>query len=290
MTTPNTYRIGDAIVTKVDECTIPFAPEKLFPDWEPAVLAETGWLGPGAMDSGGTQLVISVHSWLVRERGRTILIDTGIGNGKARRSPVFDHLETPYLARLADLGVEPAAVTHVLNTHVHTDHVGWNTRWDGRRWAPTFPNARYIVPEVGHAYFSGEAGKARPNYDMYADSVLPVIEAGQVEFVGAEGGEMLDGFSYEPTPGHSVDHMSIRLRSADMMALFTGDVMHHPVQVVRPDWCSVFCASPDAARTSRHRMLTEASMRNTMMFTAHFPGTSAGTVTPSRSGYHFEAA
>jgi hypothetical protein len=271
MTTPNTYRIGDAIVTKVDECTIPFAPEKLFPDWEPAVLAETGWLGPGAMDSGGTQLVISVHSWLVRERGRTILIDTGIGNGKARRSPVFDHLETPYLARLADLGVEPAAVTHVLNTHVHTDHVGWNTRWDGRRWAPTFPNARYIVPEVGHAYFSGEAGKARPNYDMYADSVLPVIEAGQVEFVGAEGGEMLDGFSYEPTPGHSVD-------------------MHHPVQVVRPDWCSVFCASPDAARTSRHRMLTEASMRNTMMFTAHFPGTSAGTVTPSRSGYHFEAA
>jgi glyoxylase-like metal-dependent hydrolase (beta-lactamase superfamily II) len=290
MTSPRVFRIGDATVTKVEECTIPFLPDRLLPDWDPAVLAEPGWLSPGGMDADGAQLVVSVHTWLLREGRRTILIDTGIGNGKTRRAPVFNQLDTPYLARLAALGVAAEDVTHVLITHVHTDHVGWNTRWDGTRWLPTFPNARYFVPEVGRDYFTGAEGRARQNYDMYADSVLPVIEAGQVEFVRAEGGEVLDGFGYEPTPGHSVDHMSIRLCSAGEDALFTGDVMHHPVQVVRPNWCSVFCADPDAARASRERIMGRASARGTTLFTSHFPGSSAGIVRRSCNSYRFEPA
>lgn len=190
----------------------------------------------------------------------TVLVDTGIGNGKLRASRSFDRLDTPWLARLAAAGVAPGDVTDVLLTHLHTDHVGWNTRRaaDGR-WVPTFPNACYVFPRAGRDLFEGPGGWARPNFDMYADSVLPVIEAGQADLVGAEGGEVLDGFVYHPTPGHSPDHMSIAFRSAGEGALFAGDVVHHPVQVRRPSWNSVFCADAAQARASRLWGLDHAS-------------------------------
>lgn len=285
-----THRVGFATVSKVPECTLELPAEKLLPDWNPAVAApDAGWLVPDHMDATRRTLTVSVHSWLVRAGNLTVLIDTGIGAGKSRPSPLFDHRDEPFLDRLAAFDVGPDDVTHVLLTHVHTDHVGWNTIQRDGRWVPTFRNARYLVPEVGIAYFTAPEAQAKPNYGMFADSVLPVIESGQVDRVPATGGEVLQGFTYRPTPGHSVDHMSILLRSGEDEALLAGDVLHHPLQLRHPDWCSVFCADHDQAGVSRRWALNHAADRGALFLSSHIAGSSAGTVKREDQGYRWVA-
>jgi glyoxylase-like metal-dependent hydrolase (beta-lactamase superfamily II) len=277
-----THRIGRATVTRLPETTLTFpSPTALLPDWDPAAAA-SGREGLEPTEA----VVLSVHAWLVRTERHVVLVDTGIGNGKRRASPLFDRLDTPWLARLQAAGVAPENVTHVLITHLHTDHVGWNTRRaeDGDAWVPTFPNARYLMPARGPALFESPEGRARPNYEIYADSVLPVIEAGLADLVPPEGGEVLDGFTYHPTPGHSPDHNSIAFRSAGEVALFAGDVVHHPVQIGRPEWGSVFCADAESARASRLWALAWASQEDATWFSSHFTGSSAGRVTRSGDG------
>ena len=234
-----TYRIGRAVVTKVHESSLAFPAAKLLPDRE----AQGG-------DSRDGPLTLNVHSWLVRVDGMTVLVDAGIGNGKRRAVAAFDGLDTPWLARLAAAGARPEDVTHVLLTHLHTDHVGWNTVPGPGGWVPTFPNAVTVMPLTGYRFFTSPQGRARPNHDMFADSVVPIVEAGRVRFVGPDEAEPVPGFTFIPTPGHSIDHMSILLRSEDREALFAGDVLHHP------DRC--FASAPtrragpgDACSTSR---------------------------------------
>ncbi|ACL62444.1 beta-lactamase domain protein (plasmid) [Methylobacterium nodulans ORS 2060] len=281
---PVVYRIGHATVTRISEITAEFPAGKLLPDYDPA-LERPDPVGSSPVDAAGGQLTVSVHSWLVRIGGLTVLVDAGIGNGKTRASKLFDHLDTPWLDRLATAGARPEDVTHVLLTHLHTDHVGWNTVPGDGGWVPTFPNARTLMPHRGYELFMSPEGRARPNHDMFADSVLPVVAAGRTEFVPPEGGESLADFTYVPTPGHSPDHMSILLRSDGREALFAGDVLHHPVQVARPDWCSMFCEAPEEARRSRLRMLDLAAERRLIWFSSHCAGTSAGTV--ARNGERF---
>jgi glyoxylase-like metal-dependent hydrolase (beta-lactamase superfamily II) len=215
---------------------------------------------------------------VIKSRADTILVDTGIGNDKKRKLPAFDHLNEPYLKRLAAVGVTPEAVDYVLLTHLHTDHVGWNTRCLNGRWIPTFPNAKYVFSKVEYEYFAGPGGRDRPNFALYEDSVLPVVEAGQAEMIESDGGEFIDGLVFNPTPGHSVGHMSTSLRSRGDEALFGGDVMHLPVQIYHPDWSSVFSASPERGYLSRLWALEHLGQRHVIYFSSHFPGTSAGLV------------
>jgi glyoxylase-like metal-dependent hydrolase (beta-lactamase superfamily II) len=283
---PTSYRVGDVTVTRIEERTVTSSASGLLPDWDPAFVdPDQDGLVPDHMDSGREKLTVSIHAWLVRIGKHTIMVDTGIGNGKTRASRLFNQLDTPFLARLAAAGVQPEDVTHVLLTHIHTDHVAWNTRLIDGRWIPTFPNARYFVPRLGYDYFNAREGRTKPNYDMFEDSVLPVIATGQAVMVEANGGEVLDGFSYHPTPGHSVDHNSILLRSCGEAAMFGGDVMHHPIQLRRPEWNSVFCAAAEQARDSRRWALEQASRRRALYFSSHFAGTSAGTWTRSGDGF-----
>jgi glyoxylase-like metal-dependent hydrolase (beta-lactamase superfamily II) len=281
------YRIGDVTITRVTESVIDFAPpQRLFPKWRLELLAgEESRFAPSAPASLGERIPTSVHTWVVKTGDATILVDTGIGNGKTRPQKYFDHLDTPYLERLAAAGVTPDEVDHVLIRHIHTDHVGWNTRPVGERWVPTFPNATYIFPQRGHEYFSSAEGRARPNYGMYEDSIVPVMAAGQARMVEPEGGEVLPGISYLPTPGHSVDHMSISLTSQGQEALLAGDIMHSPVQVHAPQLCSVFCADPLEARRSRERVLDYCAERKALYFSSHFAETSAGRITRADGGY-----
>jgi glyoxylase-like metal-dependent hydrolase (beta-lactamase superfamily II) len=277
-------QIGQATVARIFEISATFPASKLLPDFDPA-LVRPDPANRSPSDPEGSQLNVSIHSWLVRIGNLTVLIDAGIGNGKRRSSKLFDHLATPWLDRLAAAGARPEDVTHVLLTHLHIDHVGWNTIPGNGGWAPTFPNARTYLPRRGYELFMSLEGRARPNYDMFADSVLPVIAAGRAEFVSPEGGEVLAGFTYLPTPGHSPDHMSILLNSDGQEALFAGDVLHNPVQVTHPDWCSMYCESHEEARRSRQRMLELAADRNIPWFSSHCAETSIGTV--SRDGDHF---
>ncbi|MBY6262639.1 MBL fold metallo-hydrolase [Azospirillum sp. 412522] len=283
-----TYRVGSFNITRVTERLIEFPAASLLPDWQAErVGPHAGSLVPGSVGGDLARTAVSVHTWLVRADGITILVDTGIGNDKVRRQPVFNGLRLPYLERLAAAGVTPGMVDFVLMTHVHTDHVGWNTMLVDGRWVPTFPNARYLLPRAGYEYFTGPDGRGRHNYDMFADSVLPVIEAGKAEFVPDDGGEVLPGFTYIPTPGHSVDHMSIALASGGRHGLFAGDVMHHPAQIFEPAWNSVFCADTDRARASRRLVLDRVADQDALYFSSHFPDTSAGRIARGADGFEW---
>jgi glyoxylase-like metal-dependent hydrolase (beta-lactamase superfamily II) len=282
---PAIHRVGEATVTKVTEQIFNLKTGVLFSDFQPSVLDEhRAWLAGDHIDPVEENFILSIHTWVVRHEGRTILVDTASGNHKNRPfSAIFHQLNTPYLERLEAAGVRPDEVDLVLLTHLHVDHVGWNTRLDADRWVPTFPNARYVLPTVEREYFGTPAGEKR--LMVFEDSVLPVIEAGLVDEIAAQGGEYLPGIVFHPTPGHSVGHMSIEVKSAGERALFTGDVWHHPVQVYQPGWSSVFCADRERANASRRWVLERASETGAKIFTPHFAGSSAGTVQATAGGF-----
>ncbi|MBZ7448232.1 MBL fold metallo-hydrolase [Klebsiella michiganensis] len=291
-----TYRVGDVTVTKIEEVRLNgAAPSFLYPEWEPEeLIANLPWLTPSNMDTNTGSLIQSIHSWLVRTPHHTILIDTGTGNDKERpQFQVCHQLDTPYLQRLAAAGVQPEDVDYVLHTHLHVDHVGWNTRLLNGRWVPTFPNARHVFSKAEENYYGSLESHNEanvPSLGVFEDSVLPIIESGQAERLSNEGGEYLDHFKFHLTKGHSIGHMSIELNSKGFSAIFTGDVMHHPLQVRRPDWNSIFCEWQDEARASRRWVLEEAAERNHLLFTSHFAETSAGYVTRQgdRFSWHYE--
>jgi glyoxylase-like metal-dependent hydrolase (beta-lactamase superfamily II) len=303
------YRIGEATVTKIPELTLRgFAPGTLFPDLDRTLLSHhPDLVSPGFFDPETGNAILSVHTWLVRTPRHSILIDTGCGNDKSRPSmPMLDHLHEPYLDRLAAAGVESGAIDYVLITHLHADHVGWNTRWLEERWVPTFPHATYVFSALEQKYCAGlTAGDGRvqavrsesnlgtsvrtPVPGVYADSVAPIVEAGLAKLINIEGSEFVDGLSFHPTPGHSIDHAAISLRSAGHEALFGGDVLHHPLEIYQPDLVSMFCEFPEAARASRQWMLDHAVKSGAIYFSSHFPGTSAGRITGDRGQYKWHS-
>lgn len=301
-----TYQIGDVQVSRIDELTLDaFQLEHLCPKAHPTLVQRHGErLGPGSLNQESSLLTVSIHTWLVKTPHHTILIDTAAGNHKQRPTiPVLDGLNEPYLQRLAAAGVRPEDVDYVLLTHLHSDHVGWNTRLADGRWIPTFPRARHLMSAVEQAYTrhyaDGEEpkGESRPSRQLgpcvgtpvpgvYDDSLRPVIDAGLAEFIKVDGGEVLDGISFIPTPGHSIDHASIKIVSRGQEALFSGDVMHHPLQVYDPEMNTCFCEFPEAAVRSRRWALDYAAEHNALLFSTHFAESSVGHV--SRTGDRFD--
>ncbi|CAB3761398.1 MBL fold metallo-hydrolase [Paraburkholderia solisilvae] len=280
-----THQIGDVSITRVTETAFALPLSFLYPNWRTICRAELGrLLSPATLDVQQEEAMLNVHTWVVRAGGATLLIDTGIGNGKHRPfNARFDQLQTSFIDRLAQAGVQPHDVDYVLLTHLHADHVGWNTRFVDGRWVPTFTRAKYVFPRAEKDFFATRAGMNRRM--VYDDSVLPVIEADQAIMIDETGGAFLDGIAFHPTPGHSVAHMSISIRSNGDEAIFCGDVMHNPLQVYRPDWCSTFALDEARARSSRRWLLDYAAGRNALLFTAHFPESSVGRVMRNGDGF-----
>ena len=285
--THRTYQVGDAKITRVTDTLLHgLAPSYLYGDWDAALLDEQAQLR-GLLDADGGGITLSVHSWVVEWAGQVLLIDTGIGNDKERGfNPLFHRLQTPFLQRLAAVGVQPEQVDQVLLTHLHADHVGWNTRLQDGEWRPTFPRARYALPQGELDFFATPAADSRRM--VFDDSVAPVIAAGQALVIGRDGGEYGEDLHFHPTPGHCAGHMAISLTSRGETALFTGDVMHTPMQVYRPEWNSVFCREQDAARESRRWLLDYAAENRATVFSAHFPDTSAGRITRRDGGFGWQ--
>ncbi|RBP16795.1 glyoxylase-like metal-dependent hydrolase (beta-lactamase superfamily II) [Roseiarcus fermentans] len=285
------YKIGDLTVTKIEEQVIPgIPPGYLYPKLSPQDFAAIEpALAPHDLGATRADVNISVHTWLVRTPKHIILVDTSSGNHKDHpQNPLFHQLNLPYLQRLADAGVRPEDVDYVFNTHLHVDHVGWNTVREKDKWIPTFPNARYLIPSVERDYYSSPASHNEaniPSLGTYEDSVLPVIEAGLVDSIGPDGGPVLDYFTFVPTPGHSIGHMSIEFSSNGDRAIFAGDVMHSPIQVVRPDINSVFCEFLDQATESRRKILDHVAQNDALYFGTHFAGRSVGRITRNDGGY-----
>jgi len=203
--------------------SIGFKPDYLNPDWDPAVMEQhRALMIPDCFDEAQGRFIASIHTWVVRTRHHTILVDTCAGNDKARPGfPRFDHQNLPYLQRLAEAGVQPESVDFVLCTHLHADHCGWNTRLLNGRWVPTFPNAKYVFSRKEHEHWSGPAGREGFNAGVYADSVLPVVEAGQAMIVDSDAA-VGDGLLLHPTPGHSPGHVAVRLQSDGAEGLFVN--------------------------------------------------------------------
>jgi glyoxylase-like metal-dependent hydrolase (beta-lactamase superfamily II) len=284
--TTHCYQIGDAKITRITETLLQSLPLSfLYQDWNAEVLSKHPHL-VDLLDADQQHISLSVHTWLVEWNGQVLLVDTGIGNHKDRPfSRLFHQLQTPYMERLAAAGIEPSDVDHVLMTHLHADHVGWNTYLRNGEWVPTFPNARYVMPQGDLDYYATPASENRRM--VFEDSVAPVLASGQVISIPNSGGEYLDGLRFLPTPGHCAGHMSISLTSHGETALFTGDVVHTPLQLYRPAWNSTFCMEQDEAKQSRRWMLDFAADKEVCLFTAHFAGASAGRITRQDDFYHW---
>lgn len=282
------HRIGALTITRIDETELSgFAPQVLFPD----LAAETGdpALFPAHMCDDAGDIRLASHAWLVEGPQGRMLVDTGIGDSKQRPlSPPFHDRQSDFLDRLAAAGVTPIQIDWVLHTHLHVDHVGWNTQAVDGIWLPTFPRARHLFSAEEYRAFADPANvsaRTRNSFLARQDSVDPIVANGQAMMNPIDGTEVLPGVRFLPTPGHSPFHASIEITSEGQTALFAGDTLHHPAQVRRPQVNSVFDADPDAARAARAFVLERAAQPNVALFGAHIAGSSALRITRTGEGY-----
>jgi glyoxylase-like metal-dependent hydrolase (beta-lactamase superfamily II) len=232
---------------------------------------------------------MSMHSYVLELDGLRILVDACNGDHKHRSIPDVDRVETPFLANLAALGLTTDDIDLVLCTHLHFDHVGWNTRLENGKWVPTFANARYLFSRSDFEHF-GEQDLEDDHLRAFRDSVLPVYEAGRAELVEADIAvhrEIGNGVWLEPAFGHSPGNFSVLARADGQQALFWGDVVHHPIQMVRPELTMIFDGDPEAARDVRLRTLGRAADEEMVCFPAHFRDPSAGRVLRDGDVYRY---
>ena len=269
-------KVGAATVTRVEESYEPnFDIRRFFPDITPGMLApHRAALAPNHLDAATDFLKLSIHSWLLRIGGKTILIDACAGNHKSRPTrPQWHMMETRYLERMAEAGVRPEQVDMVMCTHLHLDHVGWNTRLENGRWVPTFPNARYVFSRADYEYFTrvdNDPEEGPANHGSYRDSVLPIVEAGLAQMV--DGTHAIDEYlTIDPAPGHTPGTVAIRLDAgAGGKAMFSGDILHHVLQIHYPQINSFVCADAETARASRRMVLEHCCGTGALLMPAHF--------------------
>ena len=233
--------------------------------------------------------MMSMHSYVLQVDGLTVLVDACNGDHKRRSIPDVDRIETPYLANLARLGLKTSDIDLVLCTHLHFDHVGWNTRMENGRWVPTFNNARYLFSRRDFEHF-GAQELEDDHLRAFRDSVLPIYDAGRAELVEANAlvhRQIGDGLWLEPAFGHSPGNFSVLAECGGEPAIFWGDVVHHPVQLIRPELTMSFDTDPEMARETRLRTLARAADENLVCFPAHFRGTSAGRVVRDGAVYRY---
>lgn len=283
--------LGEAELSSVVEVSgHRYTPEFLLPEIRRDELeAEQGWMAPDLYDPARDLLAMVRQTNVIRTRHHTILIDTCVGDCKPRNVASFNMLQTAWLENFRATGLRFEDVDLVMCTHLHVDHVGWNTRLLDGRWVPTFPNARYVFgrAEYDHCAALHVAGGQSPDGPIFADSVLPAVEAGQAVIVD-ETEELAEGFLLEPTPGHSPGHVAIHLRNRGGHVLFSGDVMHHPVQVRLPHLNSRFCEDPPRARETRMRLLQAYADRDVILCPAHFERGTLGRLRSVSDGFRYD--
>jgi len=263
----------------------------LIPDATADALApHRAWLEPRFLDPATDKLVLVTQSYVLRTRHHVILIDSCVGNDKERRfhRPWSHRTGTRYLDALAAAGLAPDDVDFVMCTHLHADHVGWNTRLIDGRWVPTFPNAKYIFSRREYDYWEAENDRgADPPGPVWRDSCRPVVEAGQALLVDDDW-ELEDSIWLTPTPGHSPGHVCVNVRSQGQRAVFTGDLMHHALQCIEPDWSTCFCADPAMAARARRGVLEGVADTDTIGVPTHCPGPTAGRVVGHAESWRFQ--
>jgi len=285
------FTVGDLTIHRIIEQETTFLPAlEMLPGLTPDLLAENRqWMQKaGALDDKDV-LILCFQSYVVKTPHHTILIDSCIGNDKPRPQRPKWNMKTDdtYARALAAAGISVGDIDYVMCTHLHVDHVGWNTRLDNGRWVPTFPNARYLIArrEWAHWQAAGPAALVRTS-DYITDSVLPVFEAGQADLIGDEHA-LAAGISVEPAPGHTPGQLMVRVGSGREQAILSADLMHHPLQVRYPDWSTRFCTDPGEARTTRLGFFNAHAGTGRLIFPAHFPSPTGGTIERDGKDYRF---
>jgi len=279
------WNIGEVTVTAVLESEYSFPCNTLLPDSTPEEVLEIGWATAGRFAGPAGELTLAVQALLVRTPDRKIVVDTCMGNDKARTGGAGHMLSTDLLQRMASEGFGRDDVDTVLCTHLHIDHVGWNTMLENGRWVPTFPKARYLI---GRAEF--EHARQQTSGDdpaIFADSVMPVFEAGLADLVETTH-SVCDQVRLIPTHGHTPGHVSVLIESQGQRGMITGDIMHNPVQMARPDWGAFVDYDRTASEATRRQVLEDVAGQPVLVIGTHFPAPTAGRVVRDGAAYRLE--
>ncbi len=289
-------RIGEAEVRRVVEWDrMVVDPGWILANADPETIrAAKSWLDHRFIEPDGDRLVLSMHSYVIRAPRLRVLVDSCNGNDKDRPTiPEWHRMRWPYIENLAAIGLAPEDIDIVLCTHLHADHVGWNTRLTDGRWVPTFPRARYVFArrEFDHWNEAHRAGPPEPvNLGSFVDSVLPVVETGRAELVETDYGLTLGPglqLMLRDAAGHTAGNVNIELGGGGRRVLFSGDVLHHPVQIAAPWIGSIADFDFDLARSVRARLIEDCANSDTVLLTGHFAGPTAGRVIRHRDGFRF---
>jgi glyoxylase-like metal-dependent hydrolase (beta-lactamase superfamily II) len=282
-------RVGAVTVTPVVQLHYRVPPLRFFPDLDLTAIDPDAWYWRAPYCEGGL-LVVDMGGFVVRTPERTILVDAGVGNDKARPNPVFDHRDDGWFAALARAGVAPDDVDTVVFTHLHVDHVGYATRSTGTGWVPAFPNARYLTTaaELAHWTGAGARGDLARLGDYLADSVLPLRAAGVLDLVEPDL-RICAEVRLRPAEGHTPGNVCIDVVSRGRRAVFAGDMIHHALQLADPSRSTDFCVDAPQASAARQALLSDIADRDVLLFPAHFPNSAPGrVVTDPAGGYRYE--
>jgi glyoxylase-like metal-dependent hydrolase (beta-lactamase superfamily II) len=282
--TMRTWKIGDVEITRLvevnhweDDITM------LLPDATPATVLAYPWLQPNFATPEG-KMIISFQCFVMRTAEHRIMLDTCIGADRQREFDIFTNMQTSFLDDLAHAGFEPKDIDIVLCTHLHFDHVGWNTHRVDGRWVPTFPNARYLFGRKEYEHWKMlEETNGYHDLNHMADAVRPVVDAGLVDLIEPDH-RICPEITLRPTPGHTPGHVSIEIHSNGESAVVTGDMMHNPIQFERPTDTGRFDMDQVQAGKTRQRFVDDIANSDVFVIGSHFSDPTGGWVVRDKAG------
>lgn len=281
-----TWRIGAVRVTRVVETLLPIAyyPKRPFlPDATPENLRAIPWLYPDFVNEQD-EILLSIHALLVEAPGLRLVVDTCIGNDKPRRMLGKQPQSTGFLTSLAEAGWTREGVDAVVCTHLHVDHVGWNTMLEDGVFVPTFPNARYLLGRTEYEHWNADDDAEQQQ--ILADSVRPILDAGLAQFVETDH-RISPEIRLAPTPGHTPGHVSVMIESEGERAVITGDMTHHPCQLAHPDWSASFDTDRKASAATRARLFAEWADQPILVIGTHYATPTAGHIRRDGQAFRF---
>ena len=283
----NQWNIGDVKITRIIESEGAWPGTWLLPDATNERIQEESqrddWL---SVFTEGGKLRMSIHALVLESKGKKIVVDTCIGNDKIRSNPNWSKLQLPFLDDLKKAGYSREQIDHVVCTHLHVDHVGWNTMMKDGKWVPTFDNAQYVIGGTEWDYWSTFDGKEQR--DPVEDSVRPIVDMGKAKLVESTH-RLTDEVWLEPTPGHTPGHHSVRISSKGQEAVITGDLMHHAVQCKYPEWDDGFDSDLPQAKKTRRAFCEKYADKNVLVFGTHFATPSCGRIVSKGNAFAFIA-
>ena len=284
------FTFGDISVMRIVEIEMPMlGATEFFPDWNSgAVEPHSDWMIPRHFDPVSGRVVITIQAFLIRTPYHTILVDTCVGNHKPRNREMFNDAVFPWMDNFRAAGVTPEEIDFVLCTHMHVDHVGWNTKLEDGRWVPTFPNAKYIFSRKELDFWMEQSAEdnMKRTGDYIADSVIPILESKRELIVDMDY-QIEDGLVLHPLPGHTPGMVGLHVDSGGQQGIICGDMMHHMIQCHIPDWSTIACADPQAARETRRAFLNQYADTDVVILPSHFPNPTAGHIVSAGDAFAF---